>query len=44
MAYTISKKLNIRPQYNSPVVVHVSSGDSGIPITFEMYDGNEKTV
>ena len=41
MAYTISKKLNIRPQYNSPVVVHVSSGDSGIPITFEMYDGNE---
>ena len=41
MAYEISKKLNIRPQYNSPVVVHVSSGDSGIPITFEMYDGNE---
>lgn len=39
MAYTISQNLNIKPKYFAPVVVHLSAGDSGIPITFSMYDG-----
>lgn len=41
MAYTISQRLNIRPKYFAPVVVHVSAGDENIPITFQLYDGAE---
>lgn len=38
---TRNNVLNLQPGLSAPVVVHVSQGDQGYPITFHLIDGDE---